>query len=161
MKKTRSALALAMALVAMGWLPALAAPEPAALPFNLEQVVNYFQDALGKPPAQTHGRAYLFVEGDGRGESMMIAVSGTRRQLAVVLAATGDWGVSTFKEFFEAPFFRRSESEQFYRLLYANPPPRSEALERFRVKVGAFERPGWTIIRLDFSPPAPDRNLKP
>ena len=91
---------------------------------------------------------------------MMIAVSGTRRQLTVVLAATGDWGISAF-EFFEAPFFRRSESEQLYRLLYGNPPPRSAALERFRVRVGAFERLGWTIIRLDFSPPAPDRNLKP
>ena len=155
MKKTRSALAIAMAVVAMGaWVPALATPstpEPAVLPFSLEQVVNYFQGALGKPPAQTHGRAYLFVQGDGRYETMMIAVSGTRRQLAVVLAATGDWGVSTLREFFEAPFFRRSESEQMYRLLYANPPPRSAALER----------PGWTIIRLDFSPPAPDRNLKP
>jgi hypothetical protein len=160
MKKTRAALAIAIAVVAIGWVPALAAPEPAALPFSLGQVVNYLQEALGKPPAQTHGRAYLFVAGDGRGESMMIAVSGTRRQLAVVLAATGDWGVSAF-EFFEAPFFRRSESEQMYQLLYANPPPRSAALERFRLKVGVFERPGWTIIRLDFSPSAPDRNLKP
>ena len=86
MKKTHAAWVIVMAVVAMGWIPALAAPEPATLPFNMERVVNYFREALGKLPARTHGRAYLFVEGNVRDGSLMVAVSGTRRQPAVVLA---------------------------------------------------------------------------
>ena len=76
---------------------------PASLPFSLEQLINYFGEALGQAPYPLYERAYGFVQSDGRDQALMIVVSATAPNAEVVLLATGDWGVSSLREFFEAP----------------------------------------------------------
>ena len=64
----------------------------------------------------------------------------------------GDWGVNYIREFFEAPFFFRSESEQLYALLDSGPGVRSATLSRFQVKIDVSEAREWIVIRSEFEP---------
>jgi len=82
----------------------------------------------------------------------IITVSDLEASLGVVLLATGDYGVNYIREFFEAPFFLRPESEQLYMLLDRGPGIRSVALERFNVQMRISEAGRWLVVALEFSP---------
>ena len=56
------------------------------------------------------------------------------------------------REFFEAPFLFRSETEQLCALLNAGPGVRSATLGRFQVKMDVLETREWIVIRSEFSP---------
>jgi hypothetical protein len=96
-----------------------------ALPFSFEQVLSYFDGAFGYPAYKIRDNTFVYLEGNASDEAVTIAVSATARQIAVTLLARGDFGVNYIREFFEAPFFLRSEREQLYALLDANPGARS------------------------------------
>jgi hypothetical protein len=124
-----------------------------ALPFSFEQVLSYFDEAFGKPAHKVHDNAFLYIENDAQDEAVMIAISATEREISVALIATGDFGVNYIREFFEAPFFLRSESEQMYALLDVNPSARAAALGRFDVKIEVFETLESIRITAKFGPP--------
>jgi hypothetical protein len=127
-----------------------------ALPFSFEQVLSYFDDAFGKPAYKVRDNTFVYIEGNASDEAVAVAVSATARKIAVTLIARGDFGVNYIREFFEAPFFLRSESEQLYALLDANPGARSAALGRFDAKIDVFETREWIIIAAEFGPPGGD-----
>ena len=78
----------------------------------MRQVLSYFNDAFGKPAYKVHDNTFVYIEGNGSDEAVTIAIPATQRQIAVTLVTRGDRGVNYIREFFDAPFFLRSESEQ-------------------------------------------------
>jgi len=128
-----------------------------ALPFSFEQVLSYFDDAFGKLAYKVHGNTFVYIEGNAPDEAVTIAVSATERKIAVTVITGGDWGVNYIRKFFEAPFFLRSESEQLYALLDANPSAGAGALDRFYVKIDVFKTHEWIVIGMEFEPPRNDR----
>jgi len=123
-----------------------------ALPFSFEQVLRYFDDAFGKPAHKVRDNTVVYTEGNASDDAVTIAVAATERKIAVTLMARGDWGVNYIREFFEAPFFLRSESEQLYALLDANPSVRATAVGRFDVKIDFFKTREWIVIATEFQP---------
>jgi hypothetical protein len=123
-----------------------------ALPFSFNQVLRYFDDAFGKPGYKVHDNTVVYTEDNASDEAVTIVVSAMERKIAVTLIARGDWGVNYIREFFEAPFFLRSESEQLYALLDANPSVRATALGRFDVKIDVFKTREWIVITTKFEP---------
>ena len=121
-----------------------------ALPFSFEQVLSYFDDAFGRPAYKIHDNTFVYIEGNAADEAVRIAVSATERKIAVTVITGGDWGVNYMREFFEAPFFFRSESEQLYALLYANSSAGAVALDRFDVKINVFKTREWIVIGMEF-----------
>ena len=73
---------------------------------------------------------------DNPGEVATITASDLGVGLSVLLLATGDYGVNYIREFFEAPFFLREETEQLCKLLDTGPGIRSVTLERFNIQMG-------------------------
>jgi len=123
-----------------------------ALPFSFEQVLSYFDDAFGKPAYKVHDNTFVYTEGNAQDEAVTIAVSGTEQRIAVTLTARGDFGVNYIREFFEAPFFLPSESEQLYALLDVNPSFGAAALGRFDAKIAVFKTRESIMIRAEFGP---------
>ena len=123
-----------------------------ALPFSFEQVLSYFDDAFGKTAYKIHDNTFVYIEGDAQDEAVTIAVSATEQEIAVTLTARGHFGVNYIREFFEAPFFLRSESEQLYALLDVNPSFGAAALGRFDVKIAVFKTRESIMIRAEFGP---------
>jgi hypothetical protein len=72
--------------------------------------------------------------------------------MGVTLLTGGDWGVDYIREFFEAPFFLKAESEQLYGLLDSGPGARSATLSRFQVKIDVSETREWIVIKTEFEP---------
>lgn len=135
-----------------------------ALPFSFEEVLSYFQDSLGKLPNKVHNKSYAFIENENSDEAVIIFLSAVEPTITVVLVTTGDFGVNYIREFFEAPFFLRSETEQLYALMDAGLGTRSIELGRFGVEVGVLETHAWIIIAVEFSPPGayrPELGFRP
>ena len=124
-----------------------------ALPLSVEQVLGYFDDAFGKLAYKVHDNTFVYIEGNAQDEAVTIVVSATEQRIAVTLTARGDFGVNYIREFFQAPFFLRSESEQLYALLDANPSFGAAALGRFDVKIAVFKTRESIMIRAEFGPP--------
>ena len=112
-----------------------------------------FENAFGKPAYKVHDKTFVYIEGNAPDEAVTVAVSATERKIAVTVIAGGDWGVNYIREFFEAPFFLRSESERLYTLLDANPSAGAAALDRFDVKIDVFKTREWIVIGTEFEPP--------
>lgn len=125
----------------------------ATLPFTLEQVLAYFGDAFGKPPRKINDQRFVFVDRDYADDSTTITVSALGQKLGIVLLATGDFGVNRLREFFEAPFFLRSESEQLYALLDQGRGIRSAEVGRFHVRISVSETRAWIVVAMEFRPP--------
>src|SRR6516162_100922 len=111
-----------------------------------------FGDTFGKPAHKVRDNTVVYTEGNASDDAVTIAVAATERKIAVTLMARGDWGVNYIREFFEAPFFLRSESEQLYALLDANPSVRATAVGRFDVKIDFFKTREWIVIATEFQP---------
>jgi hypothetical protein len=125
---------------------------PGLLPFSFNQVLSYFDDVFQKSGYRAQDHFYLFIEGGAPDELVTIAVYSTGRKIGVTLLSGGDWGVNYIREFFEAPFFLRAESEQLYALLAAGQGARSATLSRFQVKIDVSETREWIVIRAEFEP---------
>jgi len=123
------------------------------LPFSVGQVLDYFNEAFGKRPFKIDDKSFVYTDRGNPDEVAIITVSDLEASLGVVLLATGDYGVNYIREFFEAPFFLRAESEQLYILLDGGPGIRSVALERFNVQMRIISEAGrWLVVALEFSP---------
>ena len=109
------------------------------LPFSVGQVLDYFNEAFGIRPFKIDDQSFVYTDRENPDEVAMVTVSSFEASLEVVLLATGDYGVNYLREFFEAPFFLRPESEQLYMLLDRGPGIRSVALERFNVQMRISE----------------------
>jgi hypothetical protein len=126
--------------------------DPGFLPFSFQQVLSCLDDAFQKPGYKLQDNIYAFIQGNGADEPIVMTISAMGPKIAVTVTTTGDWGVNYMREFFEAPFFLRSETEQFYTLLDAGPGARSATLGRFQVKIDVLETREWIVIRSEFSP---------
>jgi hypothetical protein len=124
----------------------------ALLPFSLAQVLRHFNEAFGKQPFRIDERTYVYVDRENPDETVIITVSDLDTGLAVVLLATGNYGVNYMREFFEAPFFLRPETEQFYTFLDRGPGIRSVALDRFRIELSISHAPNWIVVAMEFRP---------
>jgi hypothetical protein len=100
----------------------LSAPRLLALQISpgFTQVRHYFEAALGENPVQevrgrlSFERRQRFRWGVSWRRCVLDAPAGGVR---VQWFANDDFGISELREFFEAPFFTESETEQFYRWL--------------------------------------------
>ena len=123
------------------------------LPFSLGQVLNYFNQAFGKQPFRVDERTFVYTDRANLDEIVTITVSDLDTGLAVVLLATGNYGVNYMREFFEAPFFLQKEIEQFYKFLEQGPGIRSITLQRFKVQMSISHTGSLIVAALEFSPP--------
>ena len=123
-----------------------------SLPFAVGQVLGHFNEAFGKRPFKVENKSFVYTDRENPDEVAIITVSDLEASLGVVLLATGDYGVNYIREFFEAPFFIRQESEQLYILLDRGPGVRSVALERFNVKMSISIAGRWIVVALEFRP---------
>jgi hypothetical protein len=126
--------------------------DPGFLPFSFQQVLRCLDDAFQKPGYKIQDNIYVFIQGSGTDEPIVMTVSAMGPKIAVTVTTTGDWGVNYIREFFEAPFFFQSETEQLYALLNAGAGARSATLGRFQVKMDVLETREWIVIRSEFSP---------
>lgn len=122
------------------------------LPFSIGQVLVHFNEAFGKQPSRIDERTFVYTDRENPDEGTIITVSDFDTGLAVVLLATGDYGVNYMREFFEASFFLRQETEQFYTLLDRGPGIRSITLERFKVQMSVSQVGNWIVVALEFGP---------
>ena len=111
------------------------------LPFSVGQVLDYFNEAFGKRPFKIDAKSFVYTVRGNPDEVAIITVSDLEASLGIVLLATGDYGVNYIREFFEAPFFLRAESEQLYMLLDGGPGIRRTLLSDSTFKC-AFPRRG-------------------
>ena len=123
------------------------------LPFSFDQILSYFDNAFERPAHRVQDSTRVYIEGNAPDESIVMAISSRERKIVVTLITNGDWGVNYIREFFEASFFLRSESEQLYALLNAKPGARSATLGRFDVEIDVVETREWIIITAEFGPP--------
>jgi hypothetical protein len=139
------------------------------LPFSFEEVLGYFDDAFEKPAYRVQNNTFVYLEENAPDDAVLISISAAEGKIAVTLIANGDYGVNYIREFFEAPFFLRSESEQLYALLDADPGGRSATLVRFDVEIDVLETRKWIVITAEFGPPSgyelppvrPERTAQP
>lgn len=122
------------------------------LPFSIGQVLVHFNEAFGKQPSRIDEKTFVYTDRENPDEVTIITVSDLDTGLAVVLLATGDYGVNFMREFFEASFFLRQETEQFYTFLDRGPGIRSIPLERFRVQMSVSQVGNWIVVALEFGP---------
>jgi hypothetical protein len=123
-----------------------------SLPFSLDQVLNHFNEAFGKRASRIDERTFGYTDRENPDEMVIITVSDLDTGLAIVLLATGDYGVNYMREFFEAPFFLREETEQFYKFLEQGPGVRSITLERFKVQMSISHVGSWIVAAMEFGP---------
>ena len=122
-------------------------------PFSVGQVLDYFNEAFGKRPFKTDDKSFVYTDRGNPDEVAIITVSDLEARLGVALLATGDYGVNYIREFFEAPFFLRPESEQLYMLLDRRSWQFDQfALERFNVQMRISEAGRWLVVALEFRP---------
>ena len=124
-----------------------------ALPFSVGQILDYFTEAFGKGPFKIEGKSFVYKDRENPDEVVIIIVSDLGGGTSVVLLATGGYGVNYIREFFEAPFFLREETEQLYKLLDSGPGIRSVTLERFNIQMGITAAESWVVVAIEFSPP--------
>ena len=123
-----------------------------SLPFSIAQILDYFAEAFGKRPVKIEGKSFVYSDRQNPDEVAVITVSDLKAGARIVLLATGNYGMSYIREFFEAPFFLSRESEELCMLLDRGPGIRLLALERFHVQLSVFDAGGWIVVELEFGP---------
>lgn len=123
------------------------------LPFTFRDTVHYFQDALAQFPNEVRANEVVFRGGNHRDNFYSITVVSYGSDILVKFDVMDDYGMTLLREFFEAPFFQRRESEQFYALLDGRNVTKSIRLPRFDV-VYEYDGRGESaaIISMLFSP---------
>ena len=122
------------------------------LPFSLAHILSHFNEAFGKQPFRIDERTFVYSDRENPDETVIVTVSDLTTGLAVVLLATGDYGVNYMREFFEAPFFLQAETEQFYALLDRGPGIRAITLDRFKIQMSISHAGNWIVVALEFGP---------
>lgn len=127
-------------------------------PIEFEKAVTVFKEMTAVQPVSMHARSVIFALGhlyrkDDHVESVIIVTDDAPR-LSVSFFVSGGYGMNFVSEFFEAPFFTRDESEQFYALLYGPQEHAVATFPRFAVDFTRVETPAWHFISLTFGPPA-------
>jgi hypothetical protein len=125
---------------------------PSLLPFSLDQVLRHFNEAFGRQPFRIDEWTFVYSDRENPDETVMVTVADLTTGLAVVLLATGDYGVNYMREFFEARFFLRQETEQLYAFLDRGPGIRAIALDRFKIQMSISHPGNWIVVALEFRP---------
>lgn len=151
-----------LAALAMIAVSAAAAPigpiEPAA-PLEYSKVIQLFTRMTGVKPTPLHPLCAVFSLGElfRRSDHVesVIVVTEDAPNFAVSFLISGNHGMNFVSEFFEAPFFTRAESEEFYRILYGPPGTTTEKFTHFTLTFSRLDTPEWRFIAMSFAPPAP------
>ncbi len=122
------------------------------LPFTFDEVIKYFQESLGQTPQERRFNYALFRGSNGIDHSFVIAISTNGPDLLIKFQVVDDYGMNIVREFFEAPFLQRTESEQLYVLLYMGTGIRTINFPRFDVVFEYDNRAESTVVGLMFSP---------
>ena len=122
------------------------------LPFTYHDVVLYFQNSLAEFPQQVHANEVVFRGGHHPDNFYTITIVSYGSNVLVKFDVVDDYGMTLLREFFEAPFFQWSESEQFYALLDGRNITRSLRLPRFEVVYEYDGRGEAAVISMMFSP---------
>ena len=169
--RTSNVLLLSLAASAvffLGWnlidkiAPAISVPAPAIgvtteatpqiLPFTFNEVVRYFEDALAMAPQERFVDEAIFRGGTYYENFYTITVTRHGPDVRVAFNVIDDYGMTLVREFFEAPFFQKRESEQFYALLDGRNVTRTLHLSRFNVFF-EYNCPDFAAdINMNFSP---------
>ncbi len=144
---------LAAALAVVSPLDRVEAPTP----LGFEAIVNHLKETTDARPTRLHKQAVIFALGEAyrTGDHMesVIIVTEDPPRLAVSFLISGGYGMNFVNEFFEAPFFTRAESEEFYGLLHGPQERASAAFPRFAVEFTRVNTPEWHFISLTLGPP--------
>ena len=122
------------------------------LPFSLNQVLDHFNEAFGKHALRRDDRTFVYIDRENPDETVVLTVAARDPYLEVTLLTTGDYGLNYLREFFEAPFFLRSETEQFYAFLDRGLGSRSITLDRFTFRLSSLQTGDWLAVILEFGP---------
>lgn len=128
-------------------------------PLRFQPVVELFSRMTEIRPKKVHERCVVFALGQAykandHVESIII-VTEDPPHLAVSFLVSGGYGMNFVSEFFEAPYFKRHESEEFHRLLYGPQGHSSARFDRYSVDFSRIETPEWHFISMSFGPPKP------
>lgn len=128
---------------------------PQFLPFAYNDIVRYFEDALGFRAQEHFANQVVFHGGTTPDDFYTITVTRRGTDLLVNFSVVDDYGMNMVREFFEAPFFQRYESEQFYSMLNGRDVTRMLHMPRFNV-LFEYNSPGLAAnINMIFSPRVP------
>lgn len=138
-----------------------ATPVAKVAPLEFKTVVELFTKMTEVRPTKLHGRCVVFALGEAykandHVESIIVVTEDPPR-LAVSFMVSGGYGMNFVSEFFEAPYFERSESEECYRLLHGPQGHSSARFARSSLDFSRVETPEWHFISMSFGPP---KNLR-
>ena len=126
---------------------------PQLLPFTFLDVVAHFETSLGQVPQEKRPNEVVFWGGNNRENFYSITVTSYgSSDLLVKFNVIDEHGMTLVRDFFDARFFQRRESEQLCALLDGRNATRSLSLPRFDVMY-QYDSPGYdATISLLFSP---------
>lgn len=127
---------------------------PAAhrLPFSFKTVVQYFEISLGHAPKERSANHAVFTGGRIGDGLFTISAAGLGSDIFMKFTVTDEYGMNFVREFFEAPFFQWSETEQLYILFYMGDGLRWLRLPRFDVVFEFATGSENTTVALLFAP---------
>ena len=122
---------------------------------TIREVALYFAEALGQVPVTEGGcrirfeRLLVFAWGSSWRRGVLS--EGARGAPGVTLEwwTNDDFGLSELREFFEAPFFRRSESERFYEWMGEGGMHEAD-FRGHRLRMSVQKREGVWFVRIQW-----------
>ena len=108
--------------------------------------------SLGHAPKERSANHAVFTGGRIGDGLFAISAAALGSDVFVKFTVTDDYGMNLVREFFEAPFFQWSESEQLYILLYMGDGLRWLRLPRFDIVFEFAAGSENTTVALLFSP---------
>ena len=134
--------------------PALPAHD--RLPFSAAKVADYFSTVLERPAEGGPGEAMRFenLHVTHPEDRWFITVWAEGRDVVVEFRVGGDYGMNHAREFFESPFFERSESENLYSMLSDARNDPKQKFPGFSLQMQLRETVDLLTLTLRFTPPA-------
>ena len=128
---------------------------------TLEEVASYFAEALGETPVidgpqrLRFERLLTFVWGKSWRRCVLSGGAGGAPGVTLDWWTNDDFGLSELREFFEAPFFRRSESVRFYQWLGEGGAHEAD-FRGHRLRMVMGRREGVFFVRIQWWRSAPE-----
>lgn len=155
MNRLTISLLLAGALCSAG----LAAPQTKSRtqtqPLTFENVTRFFHEALGRAPVEVEKRCVVFVEGEWKNANVynhsLVMVENADVDIQVTFIMTGDEGLNWVNEFFDSPFFERTETETLFSLLGTARGTKRINVGRFAVELNRWQPRHHEIVAISLT----------
>lgn len=157
--KINQSIALVVALSLATTATFAAPPKPkrrgGSRPLTFTNTVAFFREALGRAPLKVDARTAVFAEGEWANRDVYshaaILIENADEDLEITFMMSGDEGMNWVNEFFDSPFFERSETESLFQLLNNGPGTRRARVGRFAVELSRWEPRHHEIIVLSLT----------